>query len=409
MSFPHHDQYWVDTANFLQAQIADTEQLLAPAPFWEKFPKVYPYSSTFTEKKINCQWAIIHKGMLDEIESGFTKSLIKEMIPVFANEVFVVFSTRKNTPTISPQSPHIISFWTIIKSRHSWKKVIFDWFDRLRGKSSQLPASSQNQEGTVFSQKITNFDSLSVAEIKQLMDQRYDQKKGYEFPYLWDKVRYQEVDRHTLRMLPDTRKKKILEIGGGTGRSLELITEFQEFIFTDLSDSAILQAKELYGDRPNIKFLAMDAMDLKFPNEEFDIVLGIEMIEHVNDAVATIKEAFRVLKPNGIFIFNSANSDSLHLRMNRKLGYPPFKVTWEHIKEFTVGELVEILNQVGFAVKDTSGVFLKPYWGIPNIDQHIRHLTDNDPETIEIFRELGERAGAEYAFTFFVSCIKPSS
>jgi len=52
---------------------------------------------------------------------------------------------------------------------------------------------------------------------------------------------------------------------------------------------------------------------------------------------------------------------------------------------------------------------LMPYWGIPDIDLYVRHLTDNDPEMIELLRKLGERVGAEYAFQFVILCIKPGT
>jgi hypothetical protein len=39
---------------------------------------------------------------------------------------------------------------------------------------------------------------------------------------------------------------------------------------------------------------------------------------------------------------------------------------------------------------------------VPNVDQHVRALTDNDPEIVEALRVLGERAGPELAYCAIV-------
>lgn len=112
MSFPIHDKYWIDVADFVQAHIKNTERsIIAPSEFEEKFQgKIVPYSSSFSGA-INFSWAIIHKGMLEEIEYGMLKRISNEFTPVFANEVFVVFTNRQDLPIVNNKSPHIKSFW----------------------------------------------------------------------------------------------------------------------------------------------------------------------------------------------------------------------------------------------------------------------------------------------------------
>jgi hypothetical protein len=58
----------------------------------------------------------------------------------------------------------------------------------------------------------------------------------------------------------------------------------------------------------------------------------------------------------------------------------------------------ELLEQPGFKIEQTAGVFLLPYYGIPGLDGVVRHLTYDDPDVVEVFRDLGVRAGAEYGF-----------
>ena len=40
------------------------------------------------------------------------------------------------------------------------------------------------------------------------------------------------------------------------------------------------------------------------------------------------------------------------------------------------------------------------YWGIPGIDGLVRHITDDDPEIVEILCEMGRKVGPRYAYAF---------
>ena len=224
-------------------------------------------------------------------------------------------------------------------------------------------------------------------------------------------MRADELNQRVLQMIDPTVGKRILEIGCGVGGSAAYISEqdCEEYIGTDLSDTAIDKNKQAFGTRPNFRFIAMDATNITFEDNRFDIVIAKEVIEHLPNPSACIKEVFRSLKPGGQFALTSPNRDSLHLRVNRMLGYQDFKCSFDHVKEFTFQEAIDMLIEVGFVIEETGGVFLQPYWGIPGIDQHIRHLTDNDPQMVEITRQLGARVGAEYGFCFVISARKPSA
>jgi FkbM family methyltransferase len=114
MSFPHDDQYWVEPAKFVKKHIKRKERLLAPAEFNELFSNTYPDASTFSEVASKFQWALIHKGKVEELDYVLLKHLDENFIPVFANEVFVVFSSRKELPPVD--SIHLETFMDSLKS-----------------------------------------------------------------------------------------------------------------------------------------------------------------------------------------------------------------------------------------------------------------------------------------------------
>jgi len=415
MALSNHDKYLLDTAKFVEDHLLNGERLMAPTQFWEKFPeKILPYSASSLIGQ-NCQWAVIHKGMLRTIDYGLLKDATKKFKPVFANEAFIVFSTHKEVPEIDRDSPHIQSFWKKMKLQrlkmlfkvNTIKKLIILFVIPL-GSNIERKIKKKIKKILLSTQEL-DYSTLSVSEIKKLMDERFSKKEAYNLVYLWDKARADELNKITIELISPTHEKRILEIGCGIGGSAPLISECREFVGTDLSEIGMSEANRLFGDKPNFRFVPMDAMDLKFDDEQFDIVLAREVIEHLPEPHRAIREAFRVLKPNGLFLVTSPNRDSLHLRVNRMLGRADFKCCFDHIKEYTFREAEEMLTKEGFAMKDTRGIFLMPYWGIPDIDLYVRHLTDNDPEMIELLRKLGERVGAEYAFQFVILCIKPGT
>lgn len=264
--------------------------------------------------------------------------------------------------------------------------------------------------GNVSNISITDnidYSSLTVNEIKKLMNLRFATNQAYIPTCLWDKVRGPEIGKNVIRMISPTDGKKILELGCGVGGNAPLISECEEYVGTELSEVALAQARQTFGNKPNFKFIVMDAMDLKFDDNYFDIIIATEVIEHLPNAQKMVRESFRVLKPGGKLLISSPNRDSLHLKVNRMLGHPDFKCSIDHVKEYTFSEMVNMLTSEGFAIQDTAGVFLQPYWGIPGMDHYVRHLTDNDPQMVEMLRDLGEKVGAEYAFCFVISASKP--
>ena len=63
---------------------------------------------------------------------------------------------------------------------------------------------------------------------------------------------------------------------------------------------------------PEINFKVMNACELDFPNNYFDLVFfsynGIDCIYPIEKRWRAIKEIFRVLKPGGLYIMSSHNS-----------------------------------------------------------------------------------------------------
>jgi phosphatidylethanolamine/phosphatidyl-N-methylethanolamine N-methyltransferase len=94
---------------------------------------------------------------------------------------------------------------------------------------------------------------------------------------------------------------RVLEVGVGTGINAGLYPSDCVVTGIDLSEPMLEKARErvLRKGVSNIRLLAMDAADLKFPDNSFDIVYAPYVISVVPDPVAVVREMRRVCRPGG--------------------------------------------------------------------------------------------------------------
>lgn len=100
----------------------------------------------------------------------------------------------------------------------------------------------------------------------------------------------------------------VLETACGTGavtRHLEAqLPEGARLTATDLAPPMVEMARQIVGDRPNMAYQQADATDLPFPPDSFDAVICQFSLMLFPDKVKGMREAARVLRPNGRFVFN---------------------------------------------------------------------------------------------------------
>ncbi len=132
-------------------------------------------------------------------------------------------------------------------------------------------------------------------------------------------------------------KPKILDVGCGTGANLEMLRQFGVAEGVDVSDDALEFCRQ-----KGLKVHKGLAEELPFADEIFDVVTALDVVEHLDDDVAGLKEMFRVLKRGGktlIFV-------------------PAFMWLWgvqddisNHRIRYTKQQIVERLEQAGFHIE----------------------------------------------------------
>ena len=99
--------------------------------------------------------------------------------------------------------------------------------------------------------------------------------------------------------------KDVLEVGCGRGGGLSYINRYyspNSVTGVDLNKKAVEFCKSHYS-KEDISFLQSNAQDLKFPDSMFDVVINVESSHRYNRMDLFLQEVYRVLRPNGVFLF----------------------------------------------------------------------------------------------------------
>ncbi len=161
------------------------------------------------------------------------------------------------------------------------------------------------------------------------------------------------LQRPLLEELGPLSGKTLLDIGCGNGAlSASLAGRGAQVVGIDLSPSGITIAREKY---PELEWSVMSAYDdLKSRlSREFDLVVCLEIIEHLFDPRLFLRRAFDVLRPGGSLVLSTPYHGYLKnvaLALSGRLD-AHFTVLGDggHIKFFSRRTLQTLLEETGFA------------------------------------------------------------
>lgn len=126
------------------------------------------------------------------------------------------------------------------------------------------------------------------------------------------------------RFLPEGRSLNILDVGTGTGFFAILLAEKGHRVEgIDLTPAMLEEARTLAKQRNlDITFREMDAQNLAYPDDTFDVVISRNLTWTLPDPERAYASWFRVLKPGGVLLNFDADY-AAHVRshsvQNRKV------------------------------------------------------------------------------------------
>jgi len=151
-------------------------------------------------------------------------------------------------------------------------------------------------------------------------------------------------------LVESCKGKRILDIGGGTGRTAnELAISGHEVIVLDKNAAIMIFGQRRY---PKLSFIRGDAYSLPFRDESFDEVILEEIIEHFEDQEKAIDEVLRVLRPGGQTILSTPNKHlfRVYIFLLRLATVKLSEITnhvKSHIGELTYDQLVQLFRNFG--------------------------------------------------------------
>lgn len=146
------------------------------------------------------------------------------------------------------------------------------------------------------------------------------------------------------RIMKFKRTGKLLDIGCATGLLLDEARKLGwESFGVELSRWAVKIARERF----NLEIFEGLLKEAKYPHNHFDVIVMMDVIEHLSDPLRTLKEIRYILKPNGLLCVSTPDINSL---VSRLLKAKWWGLELSHIFYFNKQSLAKMLDTAGFKV-----------------------------------------------------------
>jgi SAM-dependent methyltransferase len=168
--------------------------------------------------------------------------------------------------------------------------------------------------------------------------------------YWWLSGKYEILMDIIAQVAPRRTDLTVLDAGCGPGNMLDRLSRHGTVTGSDYS----LPALSFCLSR-GYKRVALSALDrLAFRGEQFDLITAVDVLEHIPDDAAGLREIHRVLRPGGIVV----------------LTVPAFMVLWGdhddiygHYRRYRVSQVAAVMSACGFEVLKLS--YFQPLYFLP--------------------------------------------
>lgn len=229
----------------------------------------------------------------------------------------------------------------------------------------------------------STIDAEEIERFSRIADEWWNEKGKFAPLHSMNPVRIGYISAKILANFQSIEGVKLLDIGCGGGLIAEPMKRLGANVTAiDAAEKNITVAK-LHAEKMelNIDYRCTSAEDLALTGEKFDVILALEIIEHVADINLFIKSACELLKPNGLIILSTLNRTAKSYALAiigaeyimRLL--PIGTHTWS--KFLRPSELAHPLEENNIEITDLIGMVMNPLtwkWHLDKKDLSVNYL-----------------------------------
>lgn len=169
--------------------------------------------------------------------------------------------------------------------------------------------------------------------------------------------RFAYFDRH----IPQWKGLTVLDVGCGGGFTCEYLARRGAIVSGVDQSYPCIQTARLHAEQMHLAIAYEHGYgeSLPYADHTFDVVTCVDVLEHVKDLQQTLSEIYRVLKPGGVFCFDTINRTlkarliMIELLENGLRQIPVGLHDWN--KFIQPQELVQFLDAIGFQSTEIRG------------------------------------------------------
>lgn len=188
----------------------------------------------------------------------------------------------------------------------------------------------------------------------------FGKQYGYNGDYIY--LRHSDVARVVDNLVIKNKLKKIINIGCGLGILEQFIKSDVDLLGIDIDKNEIALAQELsLKNKKKYQYKVASVYDF-FPNNNFDLVIASEVIEHLDSDVKALKHLYDYLPKGGFLVLTVPNKWQLRNCFRRLFGLPLVLMDKTHKIEYGFRQIEKLCNEVDFEVVNrVSSVMYFPF------------------------------------------------
>jgi 2-polyprenyl-6-hydroxyphenyl methylase / 3-demethylubiquinone-9 3-methyltransferase len=252
--------------------------------------------------------------------------------------------------------------------------------------------AAMRKGGTMTNQLATNtIDTAEVAKFEAMAAEWWDANGKFKPLHLMNPCRLSyitaqiaaEYGRDLGQPLPFAGLR-ILDIGCGGGLLSEPMARLGADVVGADAAARNIPVARLHAEQSGltIDYRHTTAEDLASAGEQFDVVLNMEVIEHVSDPAAYLSACHALLKPKGMMICSTINRNPKSYLMaiigaEWVMRWLP-KGTHDWAKFITPDELYALISGAGLRPVDRKGMVFNPVtwsWSLSPKDLSVNYVT----------------------------------